>query len=78
MKTLLSMFIILALSGCFEEAPIINGPEPFVVIRIEERSNNMSLYTGRPQHSSSVSETMFVPSIVLPKGAFNIGDTIKF
>jgi len=79
MKTF-KLFSVLAILGCLsscQSTPIIGADNaPFVVCEIKDVGGNLSCYYGG--YESSLNHALFTrkPTIVLPTGYYNIGDTI--
>jgi hypothetical protein len=64
-------------SGC-DSTPIINGQKPFIVNQIDEISSGMCEYYGGNDAKWDGNGFSGRPSIVLPKGMYNIGDTVRW
>jgi hypothetical protein len=84
MKTkniLLGIIFITILALCCTSCdctPIINGKNPFIVIKIVDIGNGMCEYYG--SSNAAWDRNGFskkYPSLVLPKRLFNVGDTIQ-
>lgn len=71
---ILTQFLILSCNS----TPIIDGPNPFIVNQIDQLENNMCEYHGSRLSSFDGNNFTTKPSIVLPCGSYNIGDTITF
>lgn len=69
------------LSSCGNEQPVLNGKTPFVVTEIKEYNETHASYYGKWNTDMGTRNNLFgswTPRIVLPKGYYNIGDTIVF
>lgn len=69
------------LSSCGNEQPVLNGKTPFVVTKINEYNETHASYYGKWNTDMGTRNNLFgswTPRIVLPKGYYNIGDTIVF
>ena len=77
---LYTLLVAVALSSCGNEQPILNDSEhPFVVNSIEEFSETHASYYNGFNENSATRNNLFgswYGRVVLPKGMFNIGDTI--
>lgn len=74
-------FFILLILCCFhscDSTPIINGQKPFTVNQIDELPNGMREYYGNNDAKWDGNGFSGRPSIVLPKGMYNIGDTVRW
>lgn len=71
------MTLAISFSSC-DSTPIINGTEPFIVNQIDYLSNGMCEYYGDRTARWAGNNFSGKPSIVLPKGIYNIGDTISW
>ena len=73
------MFLIIgcgALLFSCSTTPVITNKGSFIVSYIEKYNDDLCLYIASNPHSR-VSGTVRASSIILPKGMFNVGDTIK-
>jgi hypothetical protein len=69
------------LFSCGNEQPVLNGKTPFIVTEIKEYNYTHASYYGKWNTDMGTRNNFFgswTPRIVLPKGYFNIGDTIVF
>lgn len=69
------------LSSCGNEQPVLNGKTPFVVTEIKEYNKTHASYYGKWNTNMGTRNNIFgswTARIVLPKGYYNIGDTIVF
>lgn len=73
------VLLFTGLSSCGNEQPILNGKTPFVVKEIREYNETHASYYGKYNSDMGTRNNFFgswVPRIVLPKGYYNLGDTI--
>ena len=77
---LYTLFVAVALSSCGNEQPVLNDSKhPFVVKSIEEFSETHASYYNGFNENSATKNNLFgswYGRVVLPKGMFNVGDTI--
>lgn len=80
-RTAICLYLVLAVvlfTACGNEPPVFNNPEePFIVGEIVKKNSTHSLYY---KDGMSITGTSFFGSwyqaVVLPTGAYNVGDTI--
>lgn len=73
------MVLSAGLSSCGNEQPVLNGDAPFVVTEIATYNKTHASYYGKFNSDMGTHNNLFgswIPRIVLPKGYYNIGDTI--
>ena len=74
------LLVVVVLSSCGNEQPVLNDSEhPFIVKSIEEFSDTHASYYNGFNEDSGTKNNLFgswYGRIVLPKGMFNVGDTI--
>lgn len=77
---LYTLLVAVGLSSCGNEQPVLNDSnKPFVVKSIEEfNETHASYYNGFNEKSSTKNNFLgsWYGRVVLPKGMFNVGDTI--
>lgn len=72
--------LVAMLFSCGNEQPILNGKKPFVVTEIETFDETHASYYGEFNSDMGTRNNAFgswYARIVLPKGWYNIGDTIR-
>lgn len=70
---------ILFITSCGSEPPRFNESDPFIVGKIEQRTETHSMYYNNVLSMSGESILGdWRQKVVLPTGMFNIGDTIIF
>ena len=80
-KAFFILLVSCCLFSCGNEQPVLNGKTPFVVTEIKEFNETHASYYGKCNTDMGTRNNFFgswYPRIVLPKGYYNIGDTIKF
>lgn len=73
------VLLVAGLSSCGNEQPILNGEKPFIVKEIKEFNKTHASYYNEWNDESGTKNNFFgswTSRIVLPKGYYNIGDTI--
>lgn len=70
--------LIFILSSCGNRTPIIGSEYPFIVYKITSYNSTHSIYTSNNWESGAYYPGAELPEIILPSGAYNIGDTIRF
>lgn len=77
---LYTLLVAVALSSCGNEQPVLNDSKnPFVVKSIKEFSETHASYYNGFNENSATKNNVFgswYGRVVLPKGMFNVGDTI--
>jgi len=77
---LYTLLVAVAFSSCGNEQPILNDTKhPFVVKSIKEFSEtHASYYNGFSESSATKNNLLgsWYGRVILPKGMFNVGDTI--
>jgi len=81
--TFYSLIMLIGLASCGNEQPILNDEEnPYVVHSITQYNETHASYYCLPHYTGTGSTTQnnffgsWFGRIVLPKGMFNVGDTI--
>ena len=83
MKTILLSLAVttITLTSCGYSTPVLNSEEqPFVVYKILPyygENDSFVKYVSRNQYSGTVTWETSNTALILPKGMYNIGDTIK-
>lgn len=73
-----ALLLCIAFYGC-NSTPVIDGKNPFVVEQIDDLSDGMCKYYGSSKIDREKGSLIFTrPVITLPRGIYNIGDTISW
>ena len=81
MKKVFYVIFVFIFCSCGNEQPVLNGTTPFVVTEIRTYNETHASYYGEWNSAAGTKNLFFgswYPRIVLPKGYYNIGDTITF